>query len=455
MSEAQEQSQASPLHAEGLSHDLIRFIHRSPTPYHAVAECARRLDAAGFRQLSRPDYWSLSPGERAYATFDDSTLVAFHVGVKSPTEAGFRIVGAHTDSPTLKLKSIPETRKHGYRQIGVEVYGGALLSTWFDRDLSLAGRVMVKTGEGAQSTRLIDFGRPVARIPSLAIHLNREVNREGLKINPQDHLAPLLGMASSSTPDPVAAFRAMLAEQAQVAVEDVLDHDLMLYDTQAPTLGGLDEAFIYAARLDNLASCHAAMTALLATSSAEAWSRPAEATRVIALYDNEEVGSRSARGAQGPFLETVLQRIIECRSTDTRQAFPRAMASSFFTSVDMAHGVHPNYADRHDGNHLPSLGGGPVIKANANQSYATDSAAAARFTAACRAAGFEPQRFVSRADMPCGSTIGPITAARLGIQAVDVGSPMLSMHSCREMAGAADVAKMHDALVGMLTMPFV
>ena len=410
----------------------------------------QRLVAAGYQPLFSQDYWSLAPGERAYTVFDDSTLVAFEVGSKSPTDAGFRIVGAHTDSPTLKLKSIPELRKHGYRQLGVEVYGGALLSTWFDRDLSLAGRVMVRSGSGGQSTRFIDIGRPIARIPSLAIHLNREVNREGLKINPQDHLAPLLGLAGTGTPETVESFRAMLAEETQVAVEDVLDHDLMLYDTQAPALGGLNDAFIYAARLDNLASCHAAVTALLASSS----SQPVEATRVIALYDNEEVGSRSARGAQGPFLETVLRRIIECRSTDTRQAFPRAMASSFFTSVDMAHGVHPNYADRHDGNHLPTLGGGPVIKANANQSYATDSAAAARFTAACRGAGFEPQRFVSRADMPCGSTIGPITAARLGIQAVDVGNPMLSMHSCREMAGSADVAKMHAALVGMFTMPF-
>jgi aspartyl aminopeptidase len=423
--------------------DLIRYIDRSPTPYHAVAETAARLRAANYRQVEEDEVWAFAPGDRRFIVRNEGSLIAFEVGEGSPADAGFRIVGAHTDSPNLRLKPRPDLDVHGYRQLGVEPYGGVLLHTWLDRDLTLAGRVSIATPEGV-STELLDLGRPLLRVPSLAIHLHREVNREGLKLDPQRHLVPVVGL--KGVPSLLELIVSELREQG-VAVEgpaSVLGFDLMASDTQGAAVSGAAGEFLHAPRLDNLASCHAGLLGLLRAGEGGQQS----ATRVLALYDHEEVGSRSAQGAAGPILEDTLARIVEGFQGGAPQGLARAVALSTLVSADMAHAVHPNFSERHEPSHRPEIGRGPVIKVNANQAYATDSATAAVLTSLCRGIGFEPQHFVTRSDLACGSTIGPITAARLGIRTVDVGNPMLSMHSCREMAGTADVAPMIELLAG-------
>jgi len=421
--------------------DLLAYIDRSPTPYHAVAESVRRLAAANFTSIDESEQWEFAPGDRRYAVRNDGSLIAFQVGAASPADAGFRIVGAHTDSPNLRLKPLADSDRHGYRQLGVEPYGGVLLHTWLDRDLSLAGRVTVREN-GRVRNVLVDFARPLLRVPNLAIHLQRELRTEGLKLNAQQHLAPVAGL--EGTP-PLAEWLAteLKAQQlADVAPDAILAFDLMTYDLQPSSVVGLGGEFLSAPRLDNLASCHAAVTALL---SAPAEPAPAF-TRAIALYDHEEVGSRSAAGAAGSFLADVLERTVAGFKGGAPQGLARALAQSTLISADMAHAVHPNYADRHEPGHQPKVGGGPVIKQNAGLAYASDAVTAGEFANLCAQVGVSPQSFVSRSDLACGSTIGPITAARLGIRTVDVGNPMLSMHSCRELAGVADVAPMIDVL---------
>lgn len=419
--------------------DLIAYIDRSMTPFHAVAETVRRLEAEGWTALDERQAWQLAPGDRCYVTRNGASIIAFQLGQRSPAISGARMIGAHTDSPVLKLKPRASYTKQGYRQAGVEVYGGVLWHTWLDRDLSVAGRLAVRSERGVK-TVLADLEQPLFRIPSLAIHLNREVNTEGLKLNAQNHLPPVWSLEGAEVAEGDLFRR--IAERAGVDPGDVLDHDLSLYDTQKGAITGVDQPFVLTARLDNLASCFAATSALI-----ESKDEAHEATRLIVLNDHEEVGSRSATGAAGPFLRSVLERIIEAHPEKEPQAFARAMAASLLVSADMAHAVHPNYADRHEPNHMPQLGKGPVIKSNANQAYATDGESAAIFTAYCREAGFSPQTFVTRTDLGCGSTIGPITAAQLGVKTVDVGNPMLSMHSIREMAGVTDVELMHRALL--------
>jgi aspartyl aminopeptidase len=421
--------------------DLIAYIDRSPTPYHAVAETRARLVAAGYEPLNEDAVWELAAGDRRFVVRNDGSLVAFEVGSTSPADAGFRIVGAHTDSPNLRLKPLADVRAHGYQQLAVEPYGGLLLHTWLDRDLSLAGRVTLRGENGLESV-LVDFERPLLRVPSLAIHLFRELREEGLKLNLQTHSLPLLGLGDAPQ------FQELLLTQLQAqgvgGAPQVLAFDLMTYDTQPSAVSGSRDEFLHAPRLDNLASCHAGLSALLGAHTDEI---PAF-TRVLALYDHEEVGSRSAAGAAGPVLEHALSRILSACASGGGQELERALAQSTLVSADMAHAVHPNYADRHEPGHRPLIGGGPVIKTNANQAYATDAATSGMFAALCEEAGVTPQYFVSRSDLGCGSTIGPITAARLGVRTVDVGNPMLSMHSCREMAGTADVAPMIDVLAG-------
>ncbi|HXV35723.1 MAG TPA: M18 family aminopeptidase [Myxococcota bacterium] len=417
--------------------DLLGFIDRSPTPYHAVAESVDRLRAVGYRALGEDEVWELSPGDRRYLVRDEGSLVAFQVGDAAPAESGFRIIAAHTDSPNLRIKPAPDIAAHGYRQLGVEPYGGALLHSWLDRDLSLAGRVALRGDRAAQS-RLIDFGRPLLRVANLAIHLQREIASEGLKLNPQQHLAPILGLEPGPPLRELLASELRARDRLEIAAADVLAFDLMAYDLQPSLVSGARGEFIHAPRLDNLASCHAAVTALVG-----AGSRPLPPHAcAIALYDHEEVGSRSARGAASPLLAGALERIATAFKGGQPQGLPRALSRSMLISADMAHAVHPNHAERHEPEHRPVIGRGPVIKTNANQSYASDPQTAAVFTALCERSGFAPQQFVSRSDIACGSTIGPITAARVGIRTVDVGNPMLSMHSCRELAGTADVAPM-------------
>jgi aspartyl aminopeptidase len=424
--------------------DLLAFIDASPTPYHAVAEARRRLLARGYRELDEREEWAIEPGGRYFVVRAGGTLVAFDAGTAPPAEAGFVLIGAHTDSPNLRLKPSAEQTTAGHRQLGVEVYGGVLLSTWMDRDLSLAGRVTLR---GSRAV-LVRFDRVLCRIPMLAIHLDREVNVRGLVLNPQTHLVPTWGLEAEDAQTLAAALVEEIAKDGPAAKpEEILGFDLCLYDTTPSAIGGARGELVLAPRLDNLASCHAALEALAAAGEA------GRSTRLVALYDHEEVGSQSAAGARSRFLRSVLDRIARSYPGATAQATSRALARSLLVSADMAHAVHPNYADRHDKLHAPRLGKGPAIKVNANQSYATDAPSAARFLEACREAGFAPQHFVTRTDLPCGSTIGPISAAALGVRTIDVGNPMLSMHSCRELAGSADVEPMIRAMAGLLAHP--
>lgn len=427
-------------------HDLLAFLDASPSPYHAVAEAVRRLEAAGFRGLREGDAWEIADGDRCYVTRGGGSLVAFEIGSEEPADAGFHVIGAHTDSPNLRLKPKADGKASGLRQLAVEPYGGVLLHTWLDRDLGLAGRVSVAAGE-EPVTVLVDLNRPLARIPSLAIHLHREIRTDGLKLNDQTHLPPVTGLESG--PD----LAALLVEEFEargedpIDADDILGFDLMFYDLQRAAIGGASGDFVFAGRLDNLASSHAAVTAIIRAGSRSA---PAPFTRVIALHDHEEVGSRSAQGAGGTLLLDVLDRIATLTAGGDPEARMRAIARSMLVSADMAHAVHPNWADRHEPGHKPVIGGGPVLKVNANQSYASDAETAAMFASVCRRADVPLQRFVVRSDMGCGSTIGPISAARVGIRTVDVGTPMLSMHSCREMCGTADIEPMIRALTTFL-----
>jgi aspartyl aminopeptidase len=425
--------------------DLLSFIDRSPTPYHAVAESVSRLQAADFHAIHEEEVWDLAPGDRRYMVRHEGSLVAFQIGETSPAEGGFRIIGAHTDSPNLRIKPKPDVDASGYRQLGVEPYGGALLHTWLDRDLSLAGRVTLR-GESLPHAVLIDFARPILRIPNLAIHLQRELNKEGLKLNAQRHLAPIIGLEESGSFRDLLASELRAQNQIEVDPNDVLAFDVMTYDVQPSVVSGVRGEFIHAPRLDNLASCHAGLTALIAACSAPL----PQHTCVVVLYDHEEVGSRSAQGAASPLLAGALERSVCGFKGGEPQGLERAISRSTLISTDMAHAVHPNYADRHEPEHLPVIGKGPVIKSNANQAYASDAQTAGFFAGLCDPLGIEPQHFVSRSDLGCGSTIGPITAARIGIRTVDVGNPMLSMHSCREMAGTADVAPMIEVLRSFL-----
>ena len=417
--------------------DLLSFIDQSPTPYHAVETVRSRLVAAGFKPLDERDAWKLSAGDKVFVTRGETSLLAFILGEKSPVESGFRMVGAHTDSPNLRLKPKAQTHKQGHSQLAVEPYGGVLWHTWLDRELSIAGRVFFGSA-GRPESALIRIHEPLARIPSLAIHLNRGVNSDGLVLNAQQHLPPLVALDSIKPFDVRERISAevSLSTKRSITANEILSFDLALYDIAPSTRGGANREFIFAPRLDNLASCHAGLTALLRAPAAVA------ATRGIALYDHEEVGSRSAQGADSPFLKAILERIVESYGATSREAFARAMAQSFFVSADMAHALHPNYADKQEPGHVPYLGQGPVIKSNVNQSYATDGESWAWFEIFCRAAKVTPQYFVTRSDLGCGSTIGPITAAQLGMRTVDVGNPMLSMHSIREMAAASDVGAM-------------
>lgn len=418
-----------------LARDLLAFIDASPTPFHAVQEAVRRLEAEGFRPLDEREPWRVKAGDRVYVLRAGTSLAAFELGQEKVDRTGFRLVGAHTDSPNLRLKPNPQYAKNGCHQLGVEVYGGPLWHTWLDRDLSLAGRVVVLEG-GQPRSHLVRFDRPLLRIPNLAIHLHRQVNTEGLKLNPQEHLAPIWGLESAGAAD----LKALLVEElgrggVKASEQDVLAWDLCLYDLQPSALSGLRGEFLHAPRLDNLGSSHAGLTALLG-------GKGRRATCGVVLYDHEEVGSRSAQGAAGPFLRACLERLTLAHSDGAPDAHHRAIQNSFLVSADMAHAVHPNYADRHEPRHQPLLGGGPVIKSNVNQSYATDGESYGLFSALCREAEVTPQVFVTRTDLGCGSTIGPITAAQLGMKTVDVGNPMLSMHSIRELAATADVEKM-------------
>jgi aspartyl aminopeptidase len=428
--------------------ELLSFIDASPTPFHAAAEAAARL--RGFTELRPDQSWAeLGPGSY-FVPVGDGTLVAFVLPAtgRGPGQGlrGFRIVGAHTDSPNLRLKPRPAYEKAGYLQLGVEVYGGALLNSWLDRDLRLAGRVVYREAGGGLRRGLVRLEQPIVRVPQLAIHLDRDVNDKGLVLNRQEHLAPILGLFTSGrsrTGGDQALLHELCAQALGIDTAAVVTTELMLHDAQASTRAGLAEELVLAPRLDNLAMSHAAVLAL--GRAGESVDPDAGLVPLIALFDHEEVGSNSAYGAQAPILPSILERIVLATGGD-RERYHQVLAGSLCVSTDMAHAVHPNYLDRHEANHRPVLNGGPVIKSNAQQRYATCARTAALFQELCRRAEVPVQHYAHRTDLPCGSTIGPITATLLGIPTVDVGSAMLSMHSARELAGSADPELMTRAL---------
>lgn len=423
--------------AASSTRSLLDFIDASPTPFHAVRSMETRLSAAGFTELSEGDSWELEPGGRYFVIRSETSLIAFVVSEAPLSEEGVAMVGAHTDSPNLRIKPQADRVHHGYDQVGVEVYGGALLGTWTDRDLGIAGRVLVASGESVKSHLLL-ARRPVARVPQLAIHLNREVNEAGLKLDREQHMRPVLGCESEATGGIVQ----WCANEIGVDASDIVGQDLMLFDVNPSAVGGIREEFIFAPRLDNLASCHAGLEALLGRAT-----HGGRRTALLACYDHEEVGSMSLQGASGSFLSDVLSRLA-----GGGEELARAQSRSLLLSVDMAHAVHPNYADRHESEHMPHMNEGPVIKYNANARYATEGSTAAAFKQICARADVPVQEFVMRANLACGSTIGPLVAGRVGVPVVDVGNAMLSMHSIREMGGALDQHLMTRAMTTHFTV---
>lgn len=415
-----------------LNQGLLDFLQASPTPFHAVKTMVDQLLGHGFVRLYEKDEWRLEAGQRYFVTRNDSSIIAFDYGQGEPLSDGVRMLGAHTDSPCLKVKPQPDIEKKGFYQLGVEKYGGMLLNPWFDRDLSIAGRVSYVSKEGDVRNALVDFKRAIATVPSLAIHLDREAN-ESRTVNVQTDMPVVLSLSGAKNPE---QFRALLltqlAEQGE-DVQQVLDYEMYCYDTQPPALIGLKEEFIASARLDNLLSCYVALQALLEAD--------AKAPALLICTDHEEVGSASMAGAQGTFLNAVLERFCSGYGQQSQLA-----AQSMMISVDNAHGIHPNYADRHDDNHGPLINNGPVIKINANQRYASSSETSAVFRHICEGNSIPVQSFVVRSDMGCGSTIGPISATETGVKTLDIGVPSFAMHSIREMAGADDPFHLYGAL---------
>ncbi|MFD2797695.1 M18 family aminopeptidase [Promicromonospora vindobonensis] len=429
---------AVPEEARAHTEDLGAFVTASPSSYHAAEEVARRAVAAGFTRIAEGAAWAVLPGG-SYVVVRDGSVIAFTVPDAAGPTTGFTIVGAHTDSPSFKLKPKPTTHgAGGWWQAGVEVYGGPLLNSWLDRELELAGRIVTHDG----TEHLVRTG-PMLRIPQLAVHLDRGVNDNGLTLDKQRHTQPVWGLGDAQSADVLAA----LAADADVDPATIGGYDVVLADTQQPRTFGAGQALFASGRLDNLLSTHAGLTALLRASSGNGPAAGstgstgstggARSIQMFAAFDHEEIGSASRSGAAGSFLEEVLVRISTALGA-TAEERARAFAASLHVSSDVGHAVHPNYPERHDPANHPVAGGGPILKINANQRYATDAHGAAAWSVACATAGVPTQEFVSNNALPCGSTIGPISATRLGIRTVDVGVPILSMHSARELTAVVD-----------------
>ena len=418
-----------PIFDRSHTDDLLAFIAASPTPYHAVANTAARLEAAGFRHLRQTDAWDLrapSGGGGAYVV-RGGAIIAWYVPETAGPHTGFRIVGAHTDSPNLRVKPRPDTGSAGWRQVAVELYGGLLLNTWLDRDLGLAGRLVLRNGDAV----LVNVDRPLLRVPQLAPHLDRGVNEDGLRLDRQQHMTPVWGLG----PVEEGALIDFVAKEAGVGAADILGFDLMAHDVTPPAYLGRDLELIAAPRMDNLVSVHAGIQALVAAARA---GLPDDAgIPVLAAFDHEENGSESDTGAAGPLLGATLARLIAARGGSADDQ-PRALAATVVMSADMSHAVHPNYPERHEPGHQPAVNLGPALKTNVNNRYATDGLGRAIWTDVCERAGIPSQFFVGKNSMPCGTTIGPITAAKLGVTTFDIGITSLSMHSARELAGADD-----------------
>ncbi len=419
--------QMTPEHQKH-AQNLLDFIDASPSPWHAVAEISQRLKAHGYTPLDEREPWTLEAGSRHYVIRGDSSLISFQPGESAIADSGFRIIGTHTDSPGLRLKPRAAHGSESLTRLGVEVYGSPILATFTDRDLSLAGRLCLRT-EGGIETRLIRFEQALARLPNLAIHMNRKVNDDGLKLNKQTELPLILGNLQNEMP-PAEQLLSLLAREAQYPRSDILSFELNVYDTQKGAFWGAAGEFFADSQIDNLSSCHAGLTALL-----DAKTGPH--TSVCAFFDHEEIGSESHKGADGSFLADTLERITQGRG-EQRGEYQRALTRSLMISADAAHAYHPNFPDAYEPLHAIRVNGGPAVKINSNQRYATDGVTEAYFLELCRQAGISSQTYVHRSDLGCGSTIGPMTAARLGIRTIDCGVPMWAMHSARESAGVLD-----------------
>ncbi|WP_171164524.1 M18 family aminopeptidase [Streptomyces sp. I05A-00742] len=418
----------------GHTDDLMSFLAASPSPYHAVANAAARLEKAGFRQLAETDAWDASSGGKY--VLRGGAVIAWYVPEGATAATPFRIIGAHTDSPNLRVKPLPDSGAHGWRQVAVEIYGGPLLNSWLDRDLGLAGRITLRGGEH----RLVHVDRALLRVPQLAIHLDRGVN-DGLTLDRQRHMTPVWGLGGVREGDLIR----FVADETGVAADEITGWDLMTHSVEAPSYLGRDRELLAGPRMDNLVSVHAGTSALAAAATGD---EPAYIP-VLAAFDHEENGSQSDTGAEGPLLGNVLERSVFARG-GTYEDRARAFAGTICFSSDTGHAVHPNYAERHEPGHHPVANGGPILKTNVNQRYATDGSGRAAFTAACERAGVPWQHFVSNNSVPCGTTIGPITAARHGITTVDVGIAILSMHSARELCGADDPHLLASVLAAFL-----
>ncbi|ATL84205.1 M18 family aminopeptidase [Streptomyces malaysiensis subsp. malaysiensis] len=426
---------AQPGIDRGHTDDLMSFLRASPSPYHAVASAAERLEKAGFRRIEETAPWDGTAGGRF--VLRGGAIIAWYVPEGAEPATPYRIVGAHTDSPNLRVKPIPDTGAHGWRQVAVEVYGGALLNTWLDRDLGLSGRITLRDG----SHHLVTVDRPLLRVPQLAVHLDRSVNTEGLKLDKQRHMTPIWGLGGVEEGD----LLRFVAEETGVAAEEIAGWDLMTHSVEPPAYLGRDRELVAGPRMDNLVSVHAGTAALIAAAARQ----ELPYIPVLAAFDHEENGSQSDTGADGPLLGTVLERSVFARG-GAYEDRARAFAGTVCLSSDTGHAVHPNYPERHEPGHHPRPNGGPILKVNVNQRYATDGAGRAVFAAACERAGVPWQSFVSHNSMPCGTTIGPITAARHGIATVDIGIAILSMHSARELCGAQDPRLLAKALHAFL-----
>lgn len=405
---------------------LFSFLQSSPTAFHAVATIEKELEQKQFQRLEEYEVWRLEQGRSYFVSREQGSIIAFTLGTEESIEDGFRMLAAHTDSPSLQIKPQPDLQSQTFHQLGVEVYGGPLLTTWFDRDLSLAGRVCCSDEKENLSVLLLDFKRPLLTIPSLAIHFNREANNS-FSVDKQKHLPPLLAQHISRE---LPKLEKLLLERVkdqypEKSFSEILSFDLFCYDTQPPTLCGANKEFISGGRLDNLVSCHAGTLAIMNSSKKK--------NSLLFCANHEENGSTSSVGAQGSFFEGTLERILA-----KSQAQRASLHNSFLISMDNSHGYHPNYSDTMESKHRINLNHGPVIKINANQRYATNSVSSAIYKTICRQVDLNPQEFVMRSDLPCGSTIGPMTAARLGVRTIDIGIASLGMHSIRELTGSQD-----------------
>ena len=410
--------------------NLIDYIYDSPTAYHAVAKAKEDLSKSGFVEIKEEDKWELKKGGKYFVTKNDSALTAFVVGKGEIEESGFKIIGAHTDSPSFRIKPSPEmVVDNVYVRLNTEVYGGPILNTWMDRPLSIAGRVTLKSDDILHpETRLVNIKRPIMIIPNLAIHMNRNVNT-GIELNKQKDLLPLLSMVNENLEKNNYLISA-IAKELSVDLKQIIDFDLFLYEYEKGSIIGLNNEFISSSRLDDLAMVHAGISAISRDSSVQA-------TNVIVCFDNEEVGSSTKQGADSNMLVDILERITISQGKD-REDFFRAISKSFIISADNAHAVHPNSPEKNDPTNKPYINQGPVIKISASQSYTTDSNSDAVYELICEKAGVPIQKFVNRSDARGGSTIGPISSTHLNIRSVDMGSPTLAMHSIRELGGVLD-----------------